>query len=72
MFCLNLEAEQVSLMLHAGDALLVEIRHIVKRGRELLQDLSPLCSLIVGDMAVQWPSIFGGVITMPTLPRIIL
>ena len=72
--CLNLEADQISFVLQAGDTLPVKIKHIVHPNGEcfpeiLFAHVKPSC--LNHDGSVE-PSIFMGVIRMPTLRRIIL
>ena len=71
---MNLEADQIDLVLQVRSDLTVEIYHIVKRSGDLypvgLLDLAqPNCWRHDGSVE---PSIFKGVIIMPTLRRLIL
>ena len=70
---LNLEFEKISLVLHVRAALSVETYHIVQSGGYLFPEI-----LLVLAQPNFWsrygsvePYIFGGVITIPTLRRVI-
>ena len=67
--CLNLEVDQIALVLQVRADLPVEIEHIVQRDGELFALVQPNCWRHDGSIE---PSIFRGVITIPTLRRMII